>query len=77
MNKSEVSKRVQSRITGLQAQKQELLGQIRQLRDTPETRNLEHKVTRLNDQVLAVGGKVVELKDRLSEQEENDDRATV
>ena len=72
MNKSEVSKRVQGRITGLRTRKLGLLSQIRQFRDTPETRNLEHKVARLNDQVLAIGSKIVELKDRLSEQEGSD-----
>jgi hypothetical protein len=72
MNQSEVSERVQSRITRLQARKQELLGQIRQLRDTPDVRNLEHKVIRLNDWVLMIDSKIVELKGRQLQLEEND-----
>jgi len=50
------------RISRLKARKQELLGQIKKLRGDPGARNVEHKIARLDAQVLRIGERINKLK---------------
>lgn len=50
-----------NRISRLKVRKQELLGQIKKLR-AGSVRNAEHKIDRLNDQVLRIGERIIKLK---------------
>lgn len=50
------------RIQRLKARKAELLAQMKELRGTPGVRNLEHKLDRLNEQVMRIGERIIKLK---------------
>jgi len=49
------------RISRLQARKSELLDEIKALRASG-VRNVEHKVTRLNEQVMTITERIIKLK---------------
>jgi len=51
------------RISRLQARKSELLGEMKSLR-AAGVRNLEHKLDRLNDQVMTITDRIIELRER-------------
>jgi predicted nucleic acid-binding Zn-ribbon protein len=52
------------RITGLRNRKREILAQMRAMRGNPNVRNLEHKLDRLNDQVLTITERIRKLRER-------------
>ncbi|MCJ7829290.1 MAG: hypothetical protein MUP81_06090 [Dehalococcoidia bacterium] len=52
------------RINRLKARKGEILARMRTMRADQVTRNKEHKLSQLSDQVLAIDEKIMELEER-------------
>jgi chromosome segregation ATPase len=54
----------QNRISQLQTRKAQLKGQMKTLRENPNARNKEHKLDRLNEQVLTITEKIIKVRDK-------------